>query len=368
MTRLVSVLMCLALSVPALAHRPSDSYLTLERDSKLLHIQWAIALRDLEVAVGLDSNADGNISWGELQAAAPRVNAYALRHIELFYAGTKQQIEVAGLQVAHKSDGAYAVLRLQGPRPGERQQIGIAYRLLFALDPTHRGLVAYDDGRHQVTRVASPDTPRIDFPVAGTSSWRVFGDYLLEGVWHIWIGFDHILFLLTLLLPSVLVYRQRAWAPVEHPRAALGDIVKTVTAFTLAHSITLALATSNLLVLPSRLVETAIAFSVLVAALNNLHPLFPASRWQLAFVFGLVHGFGFAGVLADLGLPATALMTALAGFNLGVEAGQLTIVLVLLPGMLLLRRNPLYQRVVLAGGSVAAASIAAAWTVQRAFA
>ncbi len=365
MWRLVA-LVFLLFSLPVAAHKPSDSYLTLERSGQALRLQWAIALRDLEVAVGLDGNADGAITWGELQAAAARVNRYALVHFDLIYSGNRQPVHVTGLQVAQKSDGAYAVLQMQGPPIAENVPLAVAYRLLFALDPTHRGLIAYSDGRQYVTRVVSPETPQVEFPISGTSRLRVFADYLTEGVWHIWVGFDHILFLLTLLLPAVLVYRRRAWSPVEEPRAALGDTVKTVTAFTLAHSITLSLATLQLVVLPSKLVETAIAVSVLITALNNLRPLFPHSRWLLAFVFGLIHGFGFAGVLTDLGLPASALITALAGFNIGVELGQLAIVFLVLPLMLLLRRHSLYRIVVLKGGSLAAALIAAVWMFERA--
>jgi hypothetical protein len=199
-------------------------------------------------------------------------------------------------------------------------------------------------------------------------------DYLRDGVWHIWIGFDHILFLLSLLLPAVGSWallggtppRHGPWQPVSRFGTAFWDVLRIVTAFTVAHSITLSLATLGLVSLPSRLVESAIAASVVLAALNNVWPLFHSRRWMVAFVFGLVHGFGFASVLADLGLPQDALVLALLGFNLGVEGGQLAIVAVFLPVAFALRRTWFYRRAVLVGGSLLIALIAAAWLAERA--
>jgi len=141
-------------------------------------------------------------------------------------------------------------------------------------------------------------------------------------VWHIWIGFDHILFLLSLLLPAVLAFGGGRWQAVERFAPAFWDVFKIVTSFTVAHSITLSLAALGVISLPSRLVESAIATSVVLAALNNVFPLVHGRRWMVAFFFGLVHGFGFASVLRDLGLPQNALLIALVGFNLGSKAAS----------------------------------------------
>jgi HupE / UreJ protein len=159
----------------------------------------------------------------------------------------------------------------------------------------------------------------------------------------------------------------RRWEPSESFRVAFIDVLKIVTAFTVAHSITLSLATLQVVSLPARISESAIALSVMLAALNNLFPIIGASRWIVAFGFGLVHGFGFASVLTDLGLPKGALAVALVGFNLGVEAGQIAIVGVFLPLAYLLRGTWLYRGVVLVGGSGAIVAIAALWFVERAF-
>ena len=149
-------------------------------------------------------------------------------------------------------------------------------------------------------------------------------------------------------------------------RPAALEVARVVTAFTAAHSITLCLAALGLVSLPSRWVESAIAASVVLAALNNLWPLVDGRRWAVAFGFGLVHGFGFASVLADLGLPSDALATALVGFNLGVELGQLAIVAAFLPLAFVLRGTLAYRRVAFPLGSLAIAGVALVWLVERA--
>ena len=140
-----------------------------------------------------------------------------------------------------------------------------------------------------------------------------------------------------------------------------------VTSFTVAHSITLSLAALEVVSLPTRLVEASIAASVVLAAMNNLYPVVLGRRWLVAFVFGLIHGFGFASVLADLGLPQNALLLALVGFNVGVEIGQLCIVGAFLPIAYWLRATRLYRVGIMAGGSILVCLIAFVWFIERAF-
>jgi hypothetical protein len=192
-----------------------------------------------------------------------------------------------------------------------------------------------------------------------------FRDFFETGVWHIWTGFDHILFLCALLLPAVLEHRGGRWQAVASFRQALLDVVKVVTAFTIAHSITLSLAVLGFIILPSRLIESTIAASVVVAALNNLYPLIEKRLWIVAFVFGLVHGLGFANVLTELALPRVSLAVSLVSFNLGVEAGQLAIVATFLPVAYLSRRSWLYPRLVLGAGSLSIVAVASVWLIER---
>lgn len=366
---LPALLLVLALAAgPALAHKPSDSYLALRADGGVLEGQWDIALRDLEYAIGLDADGDGAITWGELRARQADVAAYALARLALRGEGGPCRPDVRALLVDDHSDGAYAVLRFDARCEATPQRtLEIGYSLFADLDPTHRGLVRVSHGTLTASGVLGPDQPRLKIKLGEVSRLRQFLDYAREGVWHIWIGIDHVLFLVSLLLPAVLVYGARTWAPAPRFAPAFWDVFRIVTAFTMAHSITLSMAALGVLVLPSRLVESVIALSVVLAALNNLRPLVLGRRWAVAFGFGLVHGFGFASVLADLGLPRDALLVSLVGFNLGVEAGQLAIVGVFLPAAYLARRHWAYRRLAFAGGSAAIALVAAAWLVERVF-
>lgn len=368
MRRLLVLLLWLA-AAPVLAHKASDSYLVLEVAPEGVHGRWDIALRDLDHAIGLDADGNGEITWGELRARHEAIAAYALARLALEAGGAACTLTVDGpQQVDEHTDGAYTVIPLRAACPASASpgSLRVHYRLFAELDPQHRGLLRLVYGGLTRSAVFSPQAAAQDFALAAPSRWRQFADYFVEGVWHIWIGFDHILFLLSLLLPAVLAWQAR-WVPVASFREAFADVLKIVTAFTVAHSITLSLATLGLVSLPSRLVESAIAASVVLAALNNVRPLVEGRRWMVAFAFGLIHGFGFASVLADLGLPQGALALALVGFNVGVEAGQLAIVFVFLPLAFALRRTAFYRRGVLVGGSLLIAALAAAWFAERAF-
>jgi hypothetical protein len=366
--RLVLALALALLAGPAHAHKSSDSYLAVRADSAALEGQWDIALRDLEFAIGLDADGDGAITWGELHARQPEIAAYALARLALRADGQPCPAQMRELLVDEHSDGAYAVLRFAAhcASPPVRT-LAIEYRLFADLDPTHRGLVRVQHGAVTASGVLGPDQPRLELKLGEASRLRQFLEYAREGVWHIWIGIDHVLFLVSLLLLAVLVYGVRAWAPAPRFTPVFWDVFRIVTAFTVAHSITLSMAALGVLALPSRLVESLIALSVVLAALNNLKPLVLGRRWAVAFGFGLVHGFGFASVLADLGLPRDALLVSLVGFNLGVEAGQLAIVALFLPAAFLARRHWVYRRLAFAGGSIGIALIAALWMLERIF-
>jgi len=353
------------LALPVQAHKASDSYLMLDVQGAQVSGQWDIALRDIDFALGLDADGDGAITWGELRGRHAEINSWALNALTLERGG-ECSLRVSQNQVDEHTDGAYSVLRLAGDCPASSGELTLGYRLLFDVDALHRSLVRMTlDGKVQ-SAVMSPQAPKQTFTAATVSGWSQLVQFFVQGVWHIWIGFDHILFLLALLLPLVLVREQGHWRPVKRFSHALREVLWVVTAFTVAHSVTLSLAALGLVELPSRLVESAIAVSVVVAALNNLVPLFNHRLWVVAFGFGLIHGFGFASVLADLGLPQGALVRSLVGFNVGVEAGQLAIVAVFLPLAYALRRTAFYQRGVLLCGSVLTLVLALVWLAERA--
>ncbi len=361
-------LLMLWLAMPALAHKPSDSYLSLQVGHSAIEGQWDIALRDLDFAIGLDANGDGQITWGELRARHAAISAYALARLEILADERACPLRVGEQLVDDHSDGAYTVLKFTLSCNRAPAQLKLSYRLFADIDPQHRGLLRLRAQGQTRSAILGPQAPSQTFELKQVSWSAQFADYFGEGVWHIWIGFDHILFLLALLLPAVLLWRAPRWQAAGSFRDAFWDVVKIVTAFTVAHSITLSLATLGVVWLPSRLVESAIAASVLLAALNNVLPLFHGRRWMVAFGFGLIHGFGFASVLVELGLPqgTLALALALVAFNLGVEAGQLAIVAAFLPLAFWIRGGWFYQRLVMQGGSLLIAVLAGIWLAERA--
>lgn len=350
----------------ALAHKASDSYYRLDIQGETVTGQLDLALRDLDFALGLDADDDGQITWGEVRSQREALVTWALQGLTLERGGSCT-LAVGALMIDSHTDGAYAVLPLSGRCPAGSGALTLGYRLLFEQDALHRGLLNLNlDGATQ-SAVFGPEQSRQTFQAGPVSRWTAFKQYVVEGIWHIWLGFDHVLFLLSLLLPAVLLWSRAGWRGVPSLRAAGREVLAVVTAFTLAHSITLSLASLGVISLPSRLVESVIALSVVLAAANNLRPLVQGRRWLAAFGFGLIHGFGFASVLAELGLPREALVVSLVGFNVGVELGQLAIVALFLPLAFRWRDTAVYRRGVFLVGSWATLIVAAVWFAERAF-
>lgn len=361
------LMFAMLLSGAVQAHKPSDSYLQLKVADQQITGEWDIALRDLEYAIGVDTNGDGAITWGEVRSHREAIVTYAMRGLKVEENSGLCHISVKDLQISDHSDGAYAALILVGNCAAPPKKIQIHYDLLFDLDPTHHGLLNLDFGGTQ-TAIFRPDLRQIDFRSGGGTAWGTFMQYLREGLWHVWTGYDHMLFLGGLMLPAVLRRTRQGWRPAEKLAPALLDTFRIATAFTLAHACTLSLAAMGIISLPSRLVESLVAATVVFAGINNLLPMAHRGLWKLAFFFGLIHGAAIASALLELGLPSDQRVLALFAFNLGVEAAQLTVVGVVLPLSFMFRHSALYRRTVVIPGSVAIASIGLIWLIQRAFA
>lgn len=373
---LAALLSIAALCIAPLAHahKASDSYLALKVDGAKITGQWDIALRDLDLVLELDRNADSVIDWGEVRSRHSEIAAYALQNLDLKSGDSPCPMTVGDQLIDTHSDGAYAVLKLAATCPNNVEALTVNYRLLFDADAQHRGLLKLetpgkdsDSSPRVVSAVFPADHGEQTFTLASGSTLAQLGTYIADGVKHIAIGFDHILFLVALLLPAVLVREGRRWIPVADVRTALWSVLKLVTAFTIAHSITLSLASLDVVRLPSRLVESLIAASVLATALDNIWPFLPRKRWLVAFAFGLIHGFGFASVLADLNLPNSSLVLSLLGFNIGVEIGQLILVALVVPLAYLSRSTRAYPRFALQTGSVMIAAVSLGWLLERSF-
>jgi hypothetical protein len=324
-------LVVLLMSSHAFAHKPSDSYLSLSVDGPVVHGRWDIAVRDLDYTLDLDGDSNGNITWAEVRDRQGEIAAYALARLTLRGdddASCTAVADPSGIAVVSHSDGTYVVMRFDARCARDVTNLGIDYRLFFDVDPQHRGIARIEGGGTTRTHTLSKSEHEARFPLADAGRMRAFGSIVKQGIIHIWGGYDHVLFLLALLLPSVLRREGTTWRPVPRLRPALLDVLRIVTAFTVAHSITLSLAALEIVTLPSRLVESVIAASVILAAVNNVVPVLRQDRWMAAFVLGLMHGFGFSATLMDLDLPRSNLLQTLFGFNLGVELGQIAIVAV----------------------------------------
>jgi hypothetical protein len=342
-------------AAPAWAHKPSDAHLRLAVDGDTITGRLDVAVRDLDGALGLDGDGNGEITWGELSQGAPRIAAYLEHRLTLGGDGQPCVQRLGPGSLTELSDGAYWAVPVSATCAHPPRSIDVAYSLLFDIDSMHRGL-AHVAGQTTILRDAQPVRIALDDATSALS-------FVKEGVWHIWMGIDHILFLSCLILPAVFQRRTRRWAAADSLRDVCKEVFEIVTAFTLAHSITLVISAIGLIALPSRFVETAIALSVAAAALNNLLRTIDA-RWAVAFALGLLHGFGFSSVLIDLGLPSHELIGALLGFNLGVELGQAAIVVALLPVLFWIRRTIAYQALLWAGSGMVAI-VAVLWSYQR---
>jgi hypothetical protein len=374
-TAWVAVALITLLGSSAWAHKPSDAYLSLQVDGSRFEQRFDIALRDLDRELVLDANDDGTLTWGEVRARWSDIAAVAAAGVQVSADGRSCRVEITNPPALDEhSDGRYAVLAQTLRCDAPVQTLSMAYTLFARSDPTHRGITrAVAGGAVQAAVLTAGDPPH-RFPLNGNrgaspssvSGFAGFIGFVSEGVHHILVGVDHIFFLLALLLPAVLTRTPQGWVAAPAVRPVLMEVLRVVTAFTVAHSITLALAVFGVLNPPSRWVESLIAASIVFAALNNIRPLVGRRRWLITFVFGLVHGFGFASALKDVGLAGGALLGPLVGFNLGVEIGQLGIVALFVPLAWLWRPTTAYRRVALVGGSGAMALMALVWLVERA--
>lgn len=347
-------------AVPAAAgaHAVSNAYLELTRQREGLHAEWRMALRDVDAALALDRDGDGRIDDTELSESRGAIEEYLLSRLTLSSDARVCRLAPRGLHTS----GSSLVLELESTECAGA--LSVRYDLFFEHDRSHRAylrLAGASPFEHVFTNGAR------EVALAGDAQPRsAFFSYVGQGVWHILIGLDHVLFVLTLLLGATLRFEAGRYVAVEGFRRAFVGMAKIVTAFTAAHSLTLSAMALGVVSPPSRWVETAIALSIVAAAANNLWPVITRRTWLLAFLFGLIHGLGFASVLVELGLPRGQVLVALLGFNVGVELGQLGIVALGFPLAFWLRTSPAYRRFGLGLGSAVIGALGLVWAAERA--
>jgi hypothetical protein len=362
---LYSLLLCLALGVPeARAHSTSTSFLIVDTTpAGEVSVRWDLSLHDLVWSVFIDADYDGLATWKEVQDARPSITSAVLGQIQVARGGASCALSLQDLALAERAEQNYLSLMLRAdcPREGLLQVGGT---LFMTGDASQRVLLSATRGEEHLAGVLSPGTPLWIEP-ARASAWASFARFIGEGIWHVLIGYDHIAFVLLLLLPSVLRSVEGQWQGAQGFAPVTRDIVTIVTAFTIAHSTTLALAVTGTVVLPTQPIEVAIAASIAVAGGINLLPRLSRWRLPLAFGFGFVHGFGFANALREIDATGTSLLPLLAGFNIGVEIAQLGIVSVVLPLIYVARGRRWYSGGVLPLGSCALGAAGVVWMIQR---
>lgn len=351
------------------AHATSTSYLVAQTRSAStagnsdLDVFWGISVAQTHWALGLDQGGDGLISWGEIDSRRDDIAAFAARHLSVARGGSPCTVTFENLMLATYADEPHLSLAFLAKCPSAGA-LSLEASVFFEDDATQRTLVDVSTPAGQFTSVLSADSPRWVQPPS-PSALSTFMTFVGQGTWHVWIGYDHLVFLLLLLLPGVLRSTGDRWQGTQTFRDTAWDLLRIVTAFTVAHSITLALAATRTVHVPVRPIEIAIAASIVITGILNLFPRASRARIAVAFGFGLVHGFGFANALAELGTGGARLVPTLAGFNVGVELAQISLVGLLLPLLFRARNSSFYAGRFMPLTSIVAALAGAAWLVAR---
>jgi hydrogenase/urease accessory protein HupE len=360
-----AALLLLCAARTASAHQSSATFARLDatEDPARVRYEILISARDLYEALGLES--DRTATAEEIERGKDRLGGYVMERVQFEADGKPCRAALSSVQAVEQSQ-RFARLVLDVTCPDEIGEFALDYDLFYDLDPRHIGFVSVDGS---TARLVAPDDTRLVWQRGGDAPSGFLG-FVHSGVEHIVYGLDHILFLVSLLLMAVIARSGpgHAQAVVRPVRDALVYAGAIVTSFTVAHSITLIGAALGWFELPGRLVESVIAASILFVVVDNAVRLDPPRRYVVTFLFGLVHGLGFASMLRPL-LPPDEVVLPLLAFNLGVELGQLGLVLVCLPllyGLVRALGAARYRRVILPGAAVLLGGIALIWLLERA--
>jgi hypothetical protein len=361
------------LAADARAHNLGESYLYLQIYSDHLTGRFEISFKDLNTGLERTGTAR-EITSANLEQHVDFLQAYYREHVGLFVEGRQVPIRFTQHSVLDVNGGVFQLPFEFDGLETVPQKLMIDYRVLFDKVPGHRGFLLVEHNwatatfanEGQISLIFSPGSTRQEFDIV---SGRLGGFLAVVrlGTEHIWMGYDHVLFLVALLLPAVLVRRDGRWRDGADFMPAFINVVKIVTAFTVAHTLTLSLASLGLVHLPQRLVEVIIAISIAIAAADLVYPVFRGQIWLVVFGFGLFHGFGFASALEEMGLLREHLWLSLFGFNLGVELGQLAIVILLFPVLFALRRLVAYRQLLLPAAAATMIVVSVGWALERAF-
>lgn len=354
------------------AHQVGQSYLYLQVYEQSFTGRFEIALVNLNPALGLTGTPE-EITPDNWADHVEFLQAYYLDKVQLSAGGQPLSIEFTEPHfLGTVSQFVTLSFDISG-HDGVPERLDVNYEVLFDEDPEHRGFLIIESNwatgtfanESGISLVFSPDDRASSIDLTSRNRWRGFVAVVGLGIEHIWEGIDHILFLVALLLPAVMRREDGKWQPIERFTPALINVVKIVTAFTVAHSITLSLAALGVIELPGTLVEVIIAGSIAIAAADILFPIFRGRVWLVVLGFGFFHGFGFAGALSEMGVFGDHLWLPLLAFNLGVEIGQVVIVAILFPILFLLRKFWVYPKAIMPLGAVLLIVMSLVWVAER---
>jgi len=379
---LLAAIIVMGQASPASAHRNDESYLYLDVGDSNLSGRVEMPYRDLRAELGLEIDGTADELRAEFEANLEQLQTYALDNSEIGAGGVVWPMNFDGVEllVDEGSDDnglGYVILpftvELDAPSVPQVLEVTFTPFLEEIPDRNNITLVSNDWKRgvfEEETNellIHTVDAPSGEIDLGNSSQWTNFRASIDLGVDHIRTGPDHVFFILVLLLPAVLILVAGRWRPSPSFGYSLLRIVLVATMFTIAHSITFTLAGLDYLPLPpSKLTETVIALSIVLAALHNLRPVLGHREWILAFVFGLFHGMGFAGLVEDLDINRSTQLVSLLGRNVGIEIAQLVIIFLTFPMLFILRRTRIYMGLFTVV-SIGLAAVSSVWVVERIF-
>jgi hypothetical protein len=360
-------------SSSAFSHQLSTAYLNLkaEPDSQSLFGQYQVRFFDLERKLNIDSNLDGQLLWKEVLQNKIRIQAFLQSSLQIQSNNKYCDLTLNTPLLTDKHfDEGYLVADFIAECPNivNQHNLLITYQGLFELDSQHKVIINLSGyGQNPRTAISSlidKDQQSLALNPAQNYQFHTFTTYVYQGIVHIFIGIDHILFLVVLMMTCVFYRSNGNWYARQNVASVAKSAAWIVTAFTLAHSVTLTATAMGWIAPNSRWVEFGIALSVALTAINNIWPLVTKLGW-ITFAFGLLHGMGFASVLSELGISSEHQILSILAFNLGVEIGQLAILSLVLPTLYLLRHNRHYKTWGLPSGSLIIGIVAVNWAIQR---
>ena len=356
----------------AFGHKLGQSYTYLRiYDDKIMG-RFEIILDDLNRALSRNSAAPP-ITLENLNEHLEEIQEYFKNHVTFTVNG-----EQLGYRFTEFDTFEQKYLQLKFSLTEKRSTpvlIDIDYSVMFDVDIEHIGMVLIEqywranifNNEAQPALIFTKSHQSQQLDLSNYTMLKGFIGVVKLGVRHIWFGFDHLLFLIALVLPAAMIRREHQWEPVTKFNSAIFYLIKLVTLFTIAHTMTLSLAALSVIDLPTRLVDLVIAISIAIVALDILFPIFKKKIAYVVFIFGLFHGFSFASVLSHLGVLGEHTALSLFGFNLGIEIGQVAVILIIFPILYLIRDYTFFPKIILKYGAVALIMLSAVWFVERAF-